>query len=169
MSPRELSTRVFPAVPILFALYVTGCVGSIIETGEVTASSADAGNSSGDCVPQAIASESGYHKPGEACMRCHGARNAPAFTLGGTVYDSVNSDAPMAGVAVLLTDADGVEITLTTGSNGNFWTDQPLTFPVTTSSSSCPNTNPMFSIVQSAGADCNSAGCHAAGFRIHAQ
>jgi len=171
MSPRRFSTRLFPTIPILVALQTLGCVGSIVETGEVANSTADAGANTapGDCVPQSVASESGHHNPGTACLQCHGAGQGPDFTLGGTVYDGLNSDVPMAGVTVTLLDADGVELILTTSENGNFWTNQQLAYPVTTTTSNCPNTHPMLSTVQSAGADCNSGGCHTSGFRIHAQ
>jgi len=166
MLPRRLSTGLLPTVVSLFASQLIGCAGSIVETGEAASSVADAGTPGGDCIPEAAANGTGEHNPGTACLQCHGAGQGPSFTLAGTVYDGLTSDVPRAGVTVLLTDADGVEISMTTSDNGNFWTNQPIAFPVTTSTSSCPTTNPMITAVQSAGADCNSAGCHTAGFRI---
>lgn len=153
----------------MFALLFGGCVGSIVETGEVDRTVADAGAEVA-CDPQGAAAGAGHHNPGTPCLSCHTAGGTgPAFTLAGTVFDGLAGDAPMAGISVRLRDADGTELSLTTSENGNFWTSQALTFPVTTSTSNCPNTHPMLSPVQQSGGDCNSAGCHVAGFRIHAQ
>jgi len=152
-------------------LLLVGCVGSIVETGQANSNvSADAGPGGGDCDPQVASSGSGHHNPGQACLSCHkSGGSAPAFTLAGTVLDGTSSDVAMAGVTIRITDANGTQLSLTTGDNGNFYTDQALAFPVATATSSCPNTFPMLSPVQSTGGDCNSAGCHVSGFRIHAQ
>lgn len=65
-------------------------------------------------------------RPGENCMACH------AFTVAGTVYPSASSaaGAGIAGVSVIVTDANGQETTLTTNTAGNFYTSARLAVPL---------------------------------------
>ncbi|MDH4062404.1 MAG: hypothetical protein OEU94_16470 [Aquincola sp.] len=65
-------------------------------------------------------------RPGENCMACH------AFTVAGTAYPSASSPASagIAGVSVIVTDANGQETTLTTNAAGNFYTSATLAMPL---------------------------------------
>lgn len=107
----------------------------------------------------------GHHNPGRACLTCHDGYTATKWTLAGTVYSSAGSSTGVAGATVHVTDKSGMTLALVTASNGNYYTQTALTFPVTISASLCPNTVPMASTVASSGADCNS--CHSTGSRIH--
>lgn len=73
-------------------------------------------------------------RPGENCLSCHDGsqREAPRFTAAGTVYETTSAapSAGVAGVAVLLTDANGAVTTLTTNAAGNFYTTKALAMPV---------------------------------------
>jgi len=78
------------------------------------------------------------HRPGQPCLLCHGAdapRPEPAFEIAGTVYDEIDSleDEGVGGVLVIITDADGVELVVTTNSAGNFYSARQLEFPLTVS------------------------------------
>lgn len=63
-------------------------------------------------------------RPGDTCISCHaGTGNAPAFIIAGTVYPTRHEPIlcnGLAGVSVIITDAKGVETTLTSNSVGNF-------------------------------------------------
>jgi hypothetical protein len=71
-------------------------------------------------------------KPGQDCTRCHDGDEAPKWTAAGTVFPEVSSpaDAGLEGVAVVVTDAGGRSITMTSNSAGNFYTAEPLTPPL---------------------------------------
>jgi hypothetical protein len=65
--------------------------------------------------------------PGDDCISCHS-----RFTFAGTVYareDALPGDG-VADVQVILTDAASRSITLTSNAAGNFYTEEPLQFPV---------------------------------------
>lgn len=71
-------------------------------------------------------------RPGEDCLSCHSensGRNAPPWSLAGTVFpspDALSTDG-VPDVAVRIFDADGqVVATLMTNEAGNFYTDMPL-------------------------------------------
>jgi hypothetical protein len=151
----------------IFAACVTACVGTMEEKLPIAADGPDAGASAGACDPIEAPASDGHHNAGTACQDCHAAGGgAPTFTAAGTVYDGV-AGAPVAGATIHLIDADGNDIALVSAANGNFWTTQAVTFPLTTHASACPDTMPMISPVTESGADCNTGGCHADGFRIH--
>ncbi len=63
--------------------------------------------------------------PGADCLKCHDGGMAPAFTLAGTW--------PPQGGTVSVADATGKTVTLTTNQVGNFYTSDPLSFPLTVS------------------------------------
>lgn len=69
--------------------------------------------------------------PGENCLSCHNP-NGQAFgkpwTVGGTIYDS-SGDAGVEGAQVVIKDATGTVITLTTNGVGNFYTAETLKAP----------------------------------------
>jgi hypothetical protein len=81
--------------------------------------------------------------PGENCLECHGGsllpgepatiaqpRTAPRWTVAGTVFESENGGSGVAGAKVHLTDALGATLTLETNLAGNFYTAEPLQFPL---------------------------------------
>jgi hypothetical protein len=70
--------------------------------------------------------------PGQDCLSCHsGGENS--FTAAGTIFAKPDdpTSAGVSGATVILTDATGAQMTLTTNSAGNFFTSRPLTFPLT--------------------------------------
>jgi hypothetical protein len=68
---------------------------------------------------------------GEDCIHCH-QDVAPTWTIAGTVYSAPDAkpDAGLEGAAVLVNDSAGKQLTLTTNSVGNFYTAEPLTWPI---------------------------------------
>ncbi|HKE17145.1 MAG TPA: hypothetical protein VKB80_19865 [Kofleriaceae bacterium] len=160
-----------------------GCYGDLTSTREDP--SGGAGDGSGDggggnvegpdaapipdgadltCAGPASATEDGHHYPGMACATCHDGSIGPTFTVGGTLYADAAGTQAVAGVTVTVIDADQNRIDLVSGQNGNFWTDQAVTFPVTAFASSCPDVAPM--TTQAGSGNCNAGGCHAAGAAI---
>jgi len=153
-----------------------GCdLGDVRDLGGADAAgTADDGDPDGGTGPLACTDPvanvgGGEHNPGQACIACHEIDDGPRFTLAGTLYDSAAGTAPIAGATILVTDAAGTTAELVTQANGNFWTSEPLVFPVQVSASRCPDTAPMVGAVAAPG-DCNAGGCHAAGSatgRVH--
>lgn len=117
------------------------------------------------CDDPVATGESGNHNAGRPCLDCHGNGEGPSFELAGTVYSGLAGGAPVVGATIRVTDADGVEHTVISARNGNFWIREQLAFPVEVQASSCPSIQPM--ITPSAVGNCNTAGCHDADFRIH--
>jgi hypothetical protein len=73
--------------------------------------------------------------PGKECIECHrpgGKDPDHLFTAGGTVYafPAAAADAGVGGVEIVITDASGRVVRLTSNDAGNFWTDARLAFPV---------------------------------------
>jgi hypothetical protein len=70
-------------------------------------------------------------QPGQDCFQCHG-RNAQAWSVAGTVFGAVDSsiDTGLSGAKIYVTDADGRAFTLTSNGSGNFYTAEPLRFPL---------------------------------------
>ena len=94
--------------------------------------------------------------PGSNCLGCHG------FKAAGTVFAPDGTTA-VANAAVTLVDKNGVTVTRTTNSAGNFYTSSALTFPlqqVTVSKGA--DTAQMTGV---GAGSCN--GCHDSTFRIH--
>jgi hypothetical protein len=86
----------------------------------------------GGCIP----SEGPMMNPGRDCLECHSAGGEAelAWTAAGTVYNRPG-DPPGEGVSdvrVHLVDASGRAITLNTNEAGNFYTREPLQFPLLT-------------------------------------
>lgn len=77
--------------------------------------------------------------PGRACIACHTKiSGAPIVQIGGTVYPSLNEADKCYGVQVpayvVVKDATGRSVTLSTGATGNFslsTTVAPLVYPIT--------------------------------------
>lgn len=161
-----------PTRMLLLCLLLSACSGNLMEKDPGTAAGGGGGGvdaaAGPTCDDPVSVTDNGHHNPGQACMQCHKAGGSgPQFTLGGTLFDGLNSSTGVDGATLRIVDANGTEVALHSALNGNFYTTQSLTFPLTVSGSSCPNTQKMFSAVNENGADCNSAGCHDSTFRIH--
>ena len=133
--------------------------------GDVDAQAADP-----DCEPAASPNGSGQHNPGNSCIEagCHdGAGDPPLWTLAGTLYLDKEGTTPLAGGTLVFTDANATEFKLRTSTNGNFFTNEAIVFPIQVKASLCPNTLPMNQAIDANMGSCNSAGCHVAGNRIY--
>ena len=122
---------------------------------------ADPGDGSGDCT--------GGGKPGDDCLMCHHqGGGASPFNYAGTVYDATGMT-PVGGATIHLQDEVGNVALSITHPNGNFYsTDGFVMYPAKAFASLCPDVLGMVSPVDmSTGANCNTAGCHTTGFRIH--
>jgi hypothetical protein len=81
------------------------------------------------CVP----AQGPLMRPGSDCLSCHGGQGgAPRWTVAGTIYDepSAPGDAGLYGARVHLVDATGFAFTLPTNRAGNFYTAEPVAFPL---------------------------------------
>lgn len=116
-----------------------------------------------DSVPQ-----DGRHRPGSACMSCHA-----SFTVMGTVYRDAKAATNCYGVGadksvfVLLVDADGKSVGVKPNEAGNFYTQEPLRFPIMASTIYGSGQAMMQAKIEAGplgGSDCNS--CHTDGKRI---
>ena len=126
------------------------------------------------CAERDPAPWDGKHRAGASCTEgCHDGRAlaGPAFTFGGTVYSKPTGGVPVAGATILVTDARGRTLTLTSGQNGNFYTREPLAFPLRVAGSLCPSSSVMAAPVTATGGaartSCNGGGCHDAGRRTY--
>lgn len=78
--------------------------------------------------------EHGTHMAGEDCGLCHtpGGKADPnnegkyVFTMAGTLYEDKAATKPLAGGEVILQDAEGKIISMTSNAAGNFWTYAPI-------------------------------------------
>lgn len=59
---------------------------------------------------------------GQDCLGCHDGSSAKRWTAAGTF--------PGRGRTVVLADANGKTVTLVTNEVGNFYTSEPLAFPI---------------------------------------
>jgi len=100
----------------------------------------------------------GHHFPGQNCM---GACHDHGFTLGGTLLKKDLTVYP--GGVITVIDANQKTVNLTAGNNGNFYTAEPLVFPLTTYASACPDVAPMISTVKEGEGGCAMGGCHTGG------
>ncbi len=117
------------------------------------------------CIDKTTAITDGHHNPGLDCMLCHNgqAAGAPVFTVGGTLYDALTGGNAVAGATVELTDAKGNVLRILSSTNGNFYSEQPVTYPVNARATACPADNHM--TAQAATGACNS--CHNATNQVH--
>jgi hypothetical protein len=98
---------------------------------------------------------SGHHNAGLDCLNgCHN----HGFTLAGTIYSTATGGAALTGATVTVKDASGTTFDVISQLDGNFYTTQPVTFPLTVYASSCPSVQPMVATVAAGG--CNKVGCH---------
>jgi hypothetical protein len=120
------------------------------------------------CEPGATSAPAAM-QDGDACLNCHATAQGsrPMFTLAGTLYNSVNGTASdeLGGATIVIVDSNNVVTKLVTGSDGSFYTDVNLAFPVTVSASKCPDSATM--PVTTSSGNCNSSLCHSARNRIH--
>lgn len=116
------------------------------------------------CEPEQTSPGSGNHHPGEDCAPCHASMSGDRkFRVSGTLYTSITGEEPAPGVTIVFRDADGVVYRLITHDNGNFFTSDPVAFPITPRASQCPD-NAQMPHTTSAG-NCNN--CHYDGKRIY--
>ncbi len=162
-----------PKRVLLACLVLSACSGTLMEKEPGTAQGngggdVNAGDPAPTCDDAVTVTDNGHHNPGQPCMQCHKAGGTgPQFTLGGTLYDGLNSTTAIDGATLRIVNASGTEVALHSALNGNFYTTQALAFPLTVSGSKCPDIKPMYTPVSEASADCNAAGCHDSTFRIH--
>jgi hypothetical protein len=116
---------------------------------------------SGECL-------GGAH-PGDDCLMCHRQGGAaPPYTFAGTLYDAAGTK-PVAGATIYVQDTAGNIATTVTRPNGNFFTAEGFVqYPAKAFVSLCPDVLAMLGAVDEiTGANCNTSGCHTAGFRVH--
>ncbi len=75
------------------------------------------------------------HRPGQNCLTCHGGNGpaSPDFSIAGTVYSAFGVLEPLAGVAIVLEDANHEPRSVSSNEVGNFYmttTSWSPTFPV---------------------------------------
>jgi hypothetical protein len=116
-----------------------------------------------NCDPPQVTQDTGHHNAGMDCGQCHFGQMqaAPIWTLAGTLYTQTNGGPPAVGATIRVHQAGGVVLRLTTAQNGNFYTNQPINFPITVEASSCPNTVAMQGNIAGVHVSCNN--CHRAG------
>lgn len=122
-----------------------------------------------NCEPVSTQDPNGRHNAGRNCIssNCHdGNGQPPQWTIAGTLYTDSSGSGAVAGATMVFTDATGAEIKIVTADNGNFYTGQAITFPITAKASLCPNTMSMGSSISESMAGCNQPGCHDAARRI---
>jgi hypothetical protein len=130
------------------------------------------GPDAGGCEAEVVQGiESGHHNPGLTCVAagCHDGNTplAPLWTAAGTFYLDAAGSAPLPGTTVTITDAANKVVEVVSGANGNFWTEEDLTFPLTILAERCGLTASMPDPVPAGSPSCNVAGCHEAANRIH--
>lgn len=154
------------AIAILVALI--GCYGDMVSTqpgpgdGDRFEGTPIDPNTPMSCADPVATSDDGHHFEGMACLGCHTGSTAPEFTLGGTLYADPDGTTALDGLNISLVDDSGAQIDLISALNGNFYSTDPIVFPVTAFVSACPDVVPM-PILLAVG-DCNS--CHIPGDRI---
>ncbi|MDH4199139.1 MAG: hypothetical protein OEV66_02070 [Spirochaetia bacterium] len=96
------------------------------------------------------------HRPGEACLGCHGGSVSTVFTSAGTLYVGANSTTT-ATTGTVTVDTQS----LTVDTCGNFYTTKNIAFPASTSTAAKAMSNPASS------GDCNASGCHDSNRRVY--
>jgi hypothetical protein len=107
----------------------------------------------GGCIME----EGPMMEPGSDCMECHDGGEAPRWTVAGTWERQ--------GQRVGIVDANGKSFTLHTNKAGNFWSSEPVAFPLTVSVDGVSMaTNPKGGLVQSSSrGSCNRCHDHGGG------
>jgi hypothetical protein len=112
------------------------------------------------CSPEEAVNGDGHHNGGTGCLAagCHRNGGGPSFSVAGTMFDTSRGGAPIGGATIVITDGDGNRFNLVTAANGNFYSLEPMVFPLLAKASQCPEDNHMVSLSNSG--DCNQQGCH---------
>jgi hypothetical protein len=97
------------------------------------------------CIPE----EGPMMEPGSNCMECHDGGEGRKWTVAGTWSGQ--------GRQVVIVDAAGKTFTLHTNQAGNFWSSEPISYPLRVS----VDGSAMPSAVTSGGGSCNT--CHGFG------
>jgi len=95
----------------------------------------------------------GTHNSGEDCGMCHtpgGKAGNFVFTIGGTVYEDRTARRTLKGAEIILQDAKGNVISMTSNETGNFWTFAPIASNPCTISSHGSTTDYLYTIVNGA-------------------
>ena len=134
----------------------------------VDAGSADAGTAGPPpgCRDKVAGVGSGYHFPGTNCFAaCHD----HGFTFGGTIYSNIKGAKPLSGATITLVDASGKSLDVVSQANGNFYTSEPIAFPLVVTASLCPGARTMRAKLTEKMIGCNRTECHTvpAEGRIH--
>lgn len=143
----------------------------------------DAGDDGGEVAPtecttlEAVVTDDGHHPKAydyttggsKGCITagCHDGQTptAPLYTIAGAVYDGLGvSGEPIAGAHVYVTDSAQKVVHMVTARNGFFYTSEPVTPPLITHASGCPDRMPM---ATPATGNCNGSGCHGPNFKIY--
>jgi len=95
--------------------------------------------------------------PGDDCLSCH------AFKAAGTVFAAASSSTAVGSATVTLVDKDGVTVTRTTNSAGNFYTSSALAYPL--QRVTIDKGADLVEMLDVPSGHCND--CHASGDRIH--
>jgi hypothetical protein len=85
------------------------------------------------------------------------------FTLAGTLYSSASGGAAVSGASITVKDAAGHTFDIVSQMNGNFYTSNPVQFPVTVYASECEisqTSQVMTMALQSTDRGCNQSACH---------
>jgi hypothetical protein len=124
------------------------------------------------CDPPATAADrgecAGGGQPGDDCLMCHRTGGtARPYAFAGTLYDAMAIQ-PFAGATIYVMDSAGAITTSISRGNGNFFADGVVHFPARVFLSLCPDVLEMLGTVgEATGANCNTAGCHTTGLRLH--
>jgi mono/diheme cytochrome c family protein len=89
----------------------------------------------------------GLHNAGEDCAICHTPGGKAAnyvFTIAGTLYADRAAQTPLAGAEVVLQDASGQVLSMTSNRVGNFWSYAPIASHPRTVASHSGHTFPLF-------------------------
>ena len=127
----------------------------------------DAGPQLPACKNQQPSPGSGHHNAGQNCMSsCH----FHGFTLAGTLYTSPTGSTPIAGGVITVKDASGQTFDIVSQDNGNFYTSNPVQFPVKVYASDCQvsqTSQVMTASISSSQSGCNMSGCHTTSAQGH--
>jgi hypothetical protein len=95
--------------------------------------------------------------PGDDCLACH------AFRAAGTLFSGAGAATAVGSAAVTFVDKNGVTVSRTSNSAGNFYTSSALAFPLQRVTITKGATT--VEMLDVADGHCN--GCHEPGSRIH--
>ncbi len=110
----------------------------------------------GPCKPNVPNVGDGNHNPGQDCQGpCHD----HGFRASGTLFNAPGSWTPFVGATITITDATGKLSYPVSTQNGNFYTYDDLTYPISIVVSSCPSIVAMQQKVMTK-TGCNDSACH---------